>query len=346
MPQLPGSRTQPVPRRGLVAQQIAVYNRQHPNRPIDPAAEFAVAAQEGLGGGIGDGGHAFGPNQLNDAGGVLTGKFKGQSPQQIQQWAWSPAGIQYALAGVGKVAGGLKGAAAVKNIVSRFERPADIPGETSRALSALGQPHPAGGGGGLLEALIGGSEQAVQAPLAQAAAPVPDFRAALAQGLEAAGGSPTHDLSSFYATLHQALQARQNAASGAAAGAVPQTVRTTPQPHQQGPQPVRGGGHIEGNTHGEQPSFLNALARLAAFEHAPIEINSGFRSREKQAQLYANRASNPNPVAPPGHSLHERGLAADGTVGGVPLGRLPAAVLKRFGLASVPGDPVHIQIAR
>jgi LAS superfamily LD-carboxypeptidase LdcB len=40
-------------------------------------------------------------------------------------------------------------------------------------------------------------------------------------------------------------------------------------------------------------------------------ISSGFRSREKQEQLYANRANNPFPVAKPGTSKHEHGLAID-----------------------------------
>jgi LAS superfamily LD-carboxypeptidase LdcB len=40
-------------------------------------------------------------------------------------------------------------------------------------------------------------------------------------------------------------------------------------------------------------------------------ISSGFRSREKQEQLYANKGNNPYPVAKPGTSKHEHGLAID-----------------------------------
>jgi uncharacterized protein YcbK (DUF882 family) len=105
-------------------------------------------------------------------------------------------------------------------------------------------------------------------------------------------------------------------------------------------------GLVAGNSQGENPRFLQDLARLAQYEKAPVDINSGYRSYAKQAALYANRGANPNPVAPPGRSLHEQGLAADGTVNGIPLGTLPAAVLARFGLATVPGDPVHVQVAR
>lgn len=104
-------------------------------------------------------------------------------------------------------------------------------------------------------------------------------------------------------------------------------------------------GKVEGSTQGENQGLLTALGQLAAYEGAPVEINSGYRSYQKQAQLYANRANNPNPVAKPGTSLHERGLAADGTVNGIPLGKLPASILSRYGLSSVPGDPVHVQLS-
>src|SRR4051812_19633208 len=57
-------------------------------------------------------------------------------------------------------------------------------------------------------------------------------------------------------------------------------------------------------------SLMPALDEL---RRAGIKFNvtSAFRSPEKQAALYANRASNPYPVAPPGSSTHEKGLAAD-----------------------------------
>lgn len=194
-----------------------------------------------------------------------------------------------------------------------------------------------------------GKPALVAAAAAPAAAPtLPDFRAALAQQLAHAAGTPTNDLSSFYSTLHQALQARQAAASTPppAHTATPRATGLAADPQASTIPAGAGRGRVLGDTTGEQPGFLNSLAELAAFEHAPVDLNSGYRSEAEQARLYANRASNPNPVAPPGHSLHEQGLAGDGTVGGVPLGRLPAAVLKRFGLATVPGDPVHVQILR
>jgi hypothetical protein len=331
------------PLRAAVSQQLAAYNQQHAGRPIDPRAALAVAAQEGLSGGIGDGGHAFGPFQLNNAGGVLTGRFPGQSPAQLQAWASSPAGIQDALGRIGGVAGGLKGAQAVKAIVSQFERPANIPREIQSALAAYGiQPQVAA------RSLAGAAASSLSAAPALQVAPLPDFRAELAQALAGARSSSTNDLSGFYSTLHQALQAR---AAAQQPSALPVSAPRAPQlaGNRQAstiPAGPVGHGRVVGNTTGEQPNFLAALAGLAAYEHAPVSINSGYRSTAKQAQLYANRASNPNPVAPPGHSLHEQGLAADGTVGGKPLGTLPAAVLKRFGLMPVPGDPVHVQILR
>lgn len=128
----------PNPRVATLQGRIAEYNRRHPNKSIDPQAALAVANQEGLSGRIGDGGHAFGDFQLNDAGGVLTHKFDGWTPERKQQWASSPQGIDFALGGIGGVAGGQRGEAAVRSIVSKFERPADIPGEIARALAGLG----------------------------------------------------------------------------------------------------------------------------------------------------------------------------------------------------------------
>lgn len=119
-----------------LAQTLTAALQNYPQ--LDPRAVMAVASQEGMSGGIGDNGHAFGPFQLNNAGGVITGRFAGQTPQQINQWAWSPAGINYALGRIASVANGLHGQAAVSNIVSRFERPANIPREIAGASAAYG----------------------------------------------------------------------------------------------------------------------------------------------------------------------------------------------------------------
>lgn len=116
-------------------------------RNLDLKALLAIASHEGAGGGIGDGGHAFGPFQLNDAGGVLTGKLGGMTPEQKNAWAWSPAGIRYAEDGIARVAAGQHGAQAIESIASRFERPANVQAEISDALAHYGKnagPLPSG----------------------------------------------------------------------------------------------------------------------------------------------------------------------------------------------------------
>lgn len=177
-------------------------------------------------------------------------------------------------------------------------------------------------------------------PLTPAAPAQRDFEPTLLNAL--GGASSSGNYTGFYRTLGNALKQRtQTPAPGMTV-----TPETGAAPALPTPTPGAPVGKVVGATHGEQTSFLTDLARLAGFEHAPVDINSGYRSMAEQQQLWNNRASNPNPVAAPGTSLHEQGLAADGTIGGKPLGTLPAAILRRFGLASVPGDSVHVQVAR
>ena len=89
------------------------------------------------------------------------------------------------------------------------------------------------------------------------------------------------------------------------------------------------------------PDFKNALdkARSAYRERFGKEmpISSGFRTREEQTQLYANRAANPYTVAAPGTSKHEVGMAAD-----IPVS-VPESFLNEFGIHRPLGksDPVH-----
>lgn len=110
---------------------------------IDRNAALAVSRQEGLSGGIGDNGTSFGPFQLH-VGGALPASVWARGGDYAHRWAWSPAGIDYALSHIQRVAGGKRGAAAVNAIVSQFERPADPAGEIQRALAAYGGPAPAG----------------------------------------------------------------------------------------------------------------------------------------------------------------------------------------------------------
>jgi len=69
-------------------------------------------------------------------------------------------------------------------------------------------------------------------------------------------------------------------------------------------------------------------------------ISSAFRTNDKQSQLFADRASNPNLVAPPGYSKHEKGMGID------ILPHVPDTFLGKFGLHRPYGskDPVHVEI--
>lgn len=117
---------------------LSYLNELLAKQNVDAGAADAVFRQEGLSGGIGDGGHAFGPGQFNNAGGVWTGRYQGMTPEQENQVAWSPTGLTELASRVGSVAAGLHGTAAIDNIVTRFERPANPSAEIARADAALG----------------------------------------------------------------------------------------------------------------------------------------------------------------------------------------------------------------
>jgi len=102
-------------------------------------------------------------------------------------------------------------------------------------------------------------------------------------------------------------------------------------------RPVRpeGGG-------GLAPALRAAVARAEQVLGRPIPITSGRRSMAEQAVLWANRLRNPFPVAPPGRSKHEHGLAID-----VPTSFLPTLVpvARQAGLCRpYPDDPVHFEL--
>jgi len=94
---------------------------------------------------------------------------------------------------------------------------------------------------------------------------------------------------------------------------------------------------------GLAPAMRAALERARVALGTPVPVTSGFRSRAQQASLYANRAANPYPVAVPGTSRHELGLAVDVPVSFVP--RL-LTVASQVGLCHpYPGtDPVHFEL--
>jgi hypothetical protein len=104
-----------------------------------------------------------------------------------------------------------------------------------------------------------------------------------------------------------------------------------------------GGGHADPG--GLAPAMRAALARAEQLLGQPVPVTSGYRSPEKQRALWLNRASNPFPVAAPGTSMHERGLAVDVPASFVP--RL-AAVGARAGLCQPypKADPIHFEVCR
>lgn len=300
-------------------------------RHVDPRAAGAVFSVEGASGGIGDGGHAFGPGQFNNAGGVWTGRYAGMSPQQINQIAWSQQGLTELADRVSKVAGGLKGANAVRNIVQRFERPQDPAGEVSKALQRLGLP---------VNAAWGTPGQGKPQPGRPPAAP----------GL--AGFSPQLMLSN--------LIQQQNAYLGGSDYTGPNLAQQMQQfnllqqskgggqffngPTAKPSAPYKGTVKFLGATGGEDPGFLNALGRAAQqVGGSQVRIISGYRSPEH------NKA-----VGGAQNSLHTRGMAMDGEVliGGkwVPLGTALKPYAGKYGLRSgdTPGffngkpDPNHV----
>ncbi|HET9542190.1 MAG TPA: M15 family metallopeptidase, partial [Acidimicrobiales bacterium] len=108
----------------------------------------------------------------------------------------------------------------------------------------------------------------------------------------------------------------------------------------QSPPPPAGGGTV-----GLAPDMVAAVTRAGALLGEPVPISSGWRSRAQQAALWARRSTNPYPVARPGTSMHERGLAIDVHRAFVARLRLVATAA---GLCQpLPSaDPVHFELCR
>ena len=86
-------------------------------------------------------------------------------------------------------------------------------------------------------------------------------------------------------------------------------------------------------------AFINAAA-AAKKSGVNLSLSSAYRSYEKQAALYANRASNPYPVAAPGTSNHGYGIAVD-IPEGTPGHTWMRTYGRQFGWKNLPGDAVH-----
>lgn len=120
-----------------IGEAVAYIVKGAQQRGLDPGAVLAVAAQEGIGGGIGDNGTSFGPFQLHKGGAYPSSAP--QDPQQANAWAWSSEGIDYALNAIQRVAGGQKGSAAISSIVTGFERPQNPQAEYNGAIASYPQ---------------------------------------------------------------------------------------------------------------------------------------------------------------------------------------------------------------
>ena len=66
-----------------------------------------------------------------------------------------------------------------------------------------------------------------------------------------------------------------------------------------------------GDRAGLAPAMLAALARADGLLGRPVHVVSGLRTRAEQQALWDRRHTNPYPVARPGTSDHERGVAID-----------------------------------
>lgn len=112
-------------------------------------------------------------------------------------------------------------------------------------------------------------------------------------------------------------------------------------------QPSGAAGAPSGATPSIQPDLQNSINGLSAeykqLTGKDLNITSGARSPQQQAQLFANRGTNPYPVAPPGTSMHEKGGAID--VDPATADYLDkSGLLKKYGLhRPYANDPVHIE---
>jgi hypothetical protein len=98
-----------------------------------------------------------------------------------------------------------------------------------------------------------------------------------------------------------------------------------------------------GDRAGLAPAMAAALAKADALLGRRVPVASGLRTRAEQEALWARRATNPYPVARPGTSDHERGMAVD-----VPRGFVDEllSVAAAVGLCHpLPRtDPVHFEV--
>jgi hypothetical protein len=99
-----------------------------------------------------------------------------------------------------------------------------------------------------------------------------------------------------------------------------------------------------GSFSGLQP-WLRPYAQYLVdlFPPGTFTVTSVFRSISDQAQLYARRARNPYPVAPPGKSKHNYGLAWDMTGDRAAL-KHAGAIWRSWGGGWWESDPIHFEV--
>jgi D-alanyl-D-alanine carboxypeptidase len=125
------------------------------------------------------------------------------------------------------------------------------------------------------------------------------------------------------------------------------TARASGKAHREAARRVAAAGAARGTATGAglDPTMASALDRAARLLGQAVPITSGYRSPARQQQLWDARGSNPYPVARPGTSMHERGLAVD-----VPLWFVPRleSVGSQVGLCHPfpTTDPVHFEVCR
>lgn len=95
-------------------------------------------------------------------------------------------------------------------------------------------------------------------------------------------------------------------------------------------------------TRGLQP-WLRPYAAALVSHFRGLRITSVRRSRSQQIALWNNRHNNPFPVAPPGRSLHEYGLAWD-MVGPPEVLEAAGKLWNSWGGHWSPTDRIHFEV--
>lgn len=295
-------KTIPVPR---LIQELA------PRYGIDPRAALVVARGEGglvnRADDVGDlaGGGSYGPFQLY-AKGALPRQFVGK-PDAADAWAWSPAGIEYALRKMKESgASGLQGPAAVEAIIRKFERPADPDKSVQLALGRLGSEM----SGAASIVPTDDPSRVALSPVAPASAGVAGSgRRAFAQQLLGGMRGGKLDTGALLGAVQGLRTSRLD--QELQAPAAPLSTQT--------PSPSPEAGAVQEQTSGGfNPDFEQRLNALIRASGGRVTVTSGYRSPEHQARLYAAALQKYGSeqearrwVAPPGKSKHGEGVAAD-----------------------------------